>query len=83
MAVTRVLSTERRQRARALGAAIRLGSDLSGRNPRLLERSSLTLTGDRLVLSALESWQDMLRGEQMARRAQTLASALKLRLEIV
>ena len=82
VAVTRVLSAERRQRARALGAAIRLGSDLSGRNPRLLERSSLTMAGDLLILSALDGWQDMLLGEQMARRAQTLASALKRRLEL-
>ena len=47
-AIAKVLNAERRQRARALGAAVRLGCDLSGRNPRLLEHSSLSLQGDRL-----------------------------------
>jgi len=81
-AVGRILTPERRQRARALGSAIRLGSDLSARNPRLLERSSVTIRGDRLSLTALGDWGDMLLGEQTTRRAQTLASALKLKLEM-
>ncbi len=81
-AVSRVLTPERRQRARALGSAIRLGCDLSGRNPRLLEKSSLMIKGDRLVLSALAGWDDMLLGEQTARRAATVAQALKLKLEM-
>jgi exopolyphosphatase / guanosine-5'-triphosphate,3'-diphosphate pyrophosphatase len=80
--LNRILSAERRQRARAMGAAIRLGCDLSGRNPQLLEKSSLSLRGDRVVLTAGAGWEDMLLGEQTAKRAQTLASALKLRLEI-
>jgi len=80
--VGRVLSAERRQRARALGSAIRLGCDLSGRNPRLLEKSSLAIAGDRLQLRTLTGWEDMLRGEQTTRRAQTLAQALKLKLEM-
>jgi exopolyphosphatase/guanosine-5'-triphosphate,3'-diphosphate pyrophosphatase len=81
-AVGRVLTPERRQRARALGSAIRLGCDLSGRNPRLLEKSSLAVKGDRLTLSALVGWEDMLLGEQTQRRAQTVAQALKLKLEM-
>ena len=81
-AVGRVLTPERRQRARALGSAIRLGCDLSGRNPRLLEKSSLTTKGDRLTLGALAGWEDMLLGEQTARRAQTLAQTLKLKLDM-
>jgi len=80
--VSRVIGSERRQRARALGAAIRLGCDLSGRNPRLLEKSSLTAKGERLMLVATSGWEDMLLGEQTAKRAQTLASALKLKLEL-
>jgi exopolyphosphatase/guanosine-5'-triphosphate,3'-diphosphate pyrophosphatase len=80
--VARVLTPERRQRARALGAAIRLGCDLSGRNPRLLERSSLTIRGDRLTLTAARGWEDMLLGEQTAKRANTLAAALRLKLEL-
>lgn len=81
-AVARILSSERRQRARALGAAIRLGCDLSGRNPRLLETSALTIKGDKLVLTAAAGWQDMLLGEQVAKRATTVAQTLKLKLEI-
>jgi exopolyphosphatase/guanosine-5'-triphosphate,3'-diphosphate pyrophosphatase len=81
-AVARVIGAERRQRARALGAGVRLGCDLSGRNPRLLEASNLTLKGDRLRLTAADGWEDMLLGEQTAKRAQTLASALKLKLEL-
>ena len=81
-AVSRLLTAERRQRARALGAAIRLGCDLSGRNPRLLPKAALAIHGDRLALSAAPGWNDMLLGEQTAKRAATLASVLKLRLQI-
>jgi exopolyphosphatase/guanosine-5'-triphosphate,3'-diphosphate pyrophosphatase len=80
--VARVIGADRRQRARALGAAIRLGCDLSGRNRRLLEKSNLTIKGDRLLLTAATGWEDMLLGEQIAKRAQTLGSALKLKLEL-
>lgn len=81
-AVAKVLSPERRQRARALGSAIRLGCDLCGHNPLLLEKSSVAIRADRLVLTALAGWEDMLLGEQTSRRAQTLAQALKLKLEL-
>ncbi len=81
-AIGRVLSAERRQRARALGAAIRLGCDVSGRNAHLLEKSAITFQGDRLMLRAARGWEDMLLGEQTAKRAQTLASSLKLKLEL-
>jgi exopolyphosphatase/guanosine-5'-triphosphate,3'-diphosphate pyrophosphatase len=80
--VERVLTPERRQRARALGGAIRLGCDLSGRNPRLLEKSTLRVEGGRLVLRALSGWEDMLLGEQTARRAQSLATIMKLKLDM-
>ncbi|RAK52005.1 Ppx/GppA phosphatase family protein [Phenylobacterium deserti] len=78
--INRVLSAERRQRARALGAAIRLGCDLSGRNPHLLEKSSLMIHADQMVITAGAGWEDVLQGEQVAKRAQTLANTLKLKL---
>jgi exopolyphosphatase/guanosine-5'-triphosphate,3'-diphosphate pyrophosphatase len=81
-AIARVIGAERRQRARALGAAVRLGCDLSGRNPRLLEKSGLAIKGDRLTLTAARGWEDMLLGEQTTKRAQTLAGVLKLKLEV-
>ena len=80
--IARVLSADRRQRARVLGAAVRLGCDLSGRNPRLLEHSSLVIEGDRLLLTAARGWDDILLGEQTTKRAQTLAATLKLKLEL-
>lgn len=80
--VARVLTTERRQRARALGAAIRLGCDLAGRNPTLLPHSTLDIRGDTLTLSTEPAWKDMLLGEQTAKRATTLAQALKLKLQL-
>ncbi len=80
--LARILSPERRQRARALGSAVRLGCDLSGRNIRLLEKSALAVRGERLLLSALAGWEDMLLGEQTQRRAQALAQALRLKLEM-
>jgi len=81
-AVARLLTAERRQRARALGAAIRLGCDLSGRNPRLLPKAALAIHGERLLLSAAPGWHDMLLGEQTAKRAATLAGVLKLKLQV-
>ena len=80
--VNRLLSPERRARARALGSAIRLGCDLAGRNVEVLRHASLELEGDRLRLAAEPGWEDMLLGEQTAKRALTLAQALKIRLQM-
>lgn len=72
----RLLSDERLQRARALGAALRLGCDLSGRSPALLARSRLQLMDGNLLLSAEHDDAELLLGEQIAKRAATLATAL-------
>jgi exopolyphosphatase/guanosine-5'-triphosphate,3'-diphosphate pyrophosphatase len=80
--VSRLLTAERRQRARALGAAIRLGCDLSGRNGRLLEKARLSIRDDQLALNAAPGWGDMLLGEQTAKRASTLAGVLRLKLQM-
>eukprot|EP01035_Chromulina_nebulosa_P041388 gene41388-55987_t len=58
--LSRLLSETQRRRARALGSAIRLGCDLSGRSSVLLAQSRLGLKDDRLILSAAEGWSDML-----------------------
>lgn len=81
-AIARVLTPERRQRARALGAAIRLGADLTGRNPGLLADTRLAVTRGKLVLSAHPEAHYALQGEQTLKRATTLAQALRLKLEI-
>ncbi len=78
----RLLSPERMLRARALGAAMRLGCDLSGRSPALLARSALRLDKSRVILSAEPSARDLLLGEQTARRSATLAEMLERELKI-
>lgn len=78
----RLLSDTQLQRARALGAALRLGCDLSARSPALLARSKLSLDGDALRLSADASGADLLLGEQTAKRAATLAGILDCELDI-
>jgi exopolyphosphatase/guanosine-5'-triphosphate,3'-diphosphate pyrophosphatase len=80
--VARLLTEERQLRARALGLAMRLGCDLSGRTAALLAQSTLAVDGDRLVLTARPDWADMLLGEQTAKRASVLAGALRLELEM-
>lgn len=80
--VNRLLDPDRRARARALGSAIRLGCDLAGRNVEVLRHAALSVEGDRLRLSAELGWEDMLLGEQTAKRALTLAQALKIRLQM-
>ena len=78
----RVLTHERLERALALGAAIRLGCDLSGRSGELLSHSKLAVAGDALALTADARWADMLLGEQTAKRAAQLADRLELGLKI-
>ena len=80
-ALSRLLSFTAQRRAKALGAAIRLGCDLSGRNPALLAETQLSLEDETIVLTATQD-ADLLLGEQTKRRAQTFASALGRPLEI-
>ncbi len=75
--IGRLLSLERQQRARALGAAMRLGCDLSGRSSALLARSTLKLDDRYVRVLAQKDAADLLLGEQTARRAQTLAVLLE------
>ena len=80
--INRLLSHERLQRARALGAALRLGCDLSGRSPQLLARSHVGLEDNSLVLGADAAGADLLLGEQTTKRATTLAGLLGKDLQI-
>lgn len=81
-AINRLLTTAMQQRARALGAALRLGCDMSGRNPAVLRKSRLIIDGQHLRLIASGGHGDMLLGEQTAKRAQALAQALRLKLSL-
>jgi exopolyphosphatase/guanosine-5'-triphosphate,3'-diphosphate pyrophosphatase len=74
--VSRVLTPERYKRARALGAAVRLGCDLSGRSPNLLGRARLDFKPEVVSLQVDPGWEAMLLGEAIAKRAATLATVL-------
>ena len=74
--IGRLLNQDRIARARALGAGIRLGCDLSGRSPPLLARSSIRIEGEALVLGADRTGAALLLGEQTSKRASTLAAIL-------
>ncbi|TPW01860.1 MAG: exopolyphosphatase / guanosine-5'-triphosphate,3'-diphosphate pyrophosphatase [bacterium] len=80
--VTRLLSEEQRQGARALGLAIRLACDLSGRSPQLLVNARAGVKDGALVLTAAEGYADVLLGEQTRRRGKALAEAMGLKLDI-
>jgi exopolyphosphatase/guanosine-5'-triphosphate,3'-diphosphate pyrophosphatase len=77
-ALEKVLSEERMQRARALGAAMRLGCDLSGRSPPLLAKATLAVEKRALVLTAQRDHADLLLGEHTTKRLAALADALDL-----
>ncbi|MFI4974748.1 MAG: Ppx/GppA family phosphatase [Caulobacterales bacterium] len=74
--VARLLTHERYQRARALGAAVRLGCDLSGRSPELLGRTRLEFRANTVVVEVDEPSAGILWGEQAAKRSTTLATIL-------
>ena len=80
--IPRVLSVERRGRAEVLGAAMRLGCDLSGRSPELLGEAALRRVKTDLVLTVKPGAADLLLGEQTTKRAQALANALGAELKI-
>jgi exopolyphosphatase/guanosine-5'-triphosphate,3'-diphosphate pyrophosphatase len=80
--IARLLPDQARRRARALGAAIRLGCDLTGRTPALLVNTRLRLDEDRLSLTTDPARSDLLLGDQTARRANTLAGLLNMKLKV-
>lgn len=80
--VSRLLSSERLARARALGAAMRLGCDLSGRATPLLKRARLSLDGQLLHLKVERDYADLLLGEQTLKRAGSLAQRLGRKLSV-
>lgn len=80
--VRRLLSKEATTRAKVLGLAIRLGCDLSGRAAQTLRDSSLRIEDGRLIVTAAANRSDILMGEQTNKRANALATALGLKLEI-
>jgi exopolyphosphatase/guanosine-5'-triphosphate,3'-diphosphate pyrophosphatase len=80
--IARLLTHERVQRARALGAAIRLACDLSGRSPELLRQASLDIRPSSMIVEAEEAVAPLLLGEQTAKRGATLAALLERELKL-
>jgi exopolyphosphatase/guanosine-5'-triphosphate,3'-diphosphate pyrophosphatase len=80
--LSRILSGEAHARALALGAAMRLGCDLSGRSADLLRRSALRIEDGAVVLTTDARWADMLLGEQTAKRAAQFADRLEMGLKL-
>jgi len=78
----RVLPPEHLKRARALGAALRLGCDLSGRSPPLLAKSALALDKKTLTLTAQRDYADLLLGEHTSKRFNALAAALDVEAKV-
>lgn len=74
--LARLLSSQAHRRARALGAAIRLGCDLSGKNGVLLADTTLDFDEERVVLSANSPAAEAILGDQARKRAETLAAVL-------
>ncbi len=80
--IERLLSDDAAKRARAIGLAIRLACDLSGRSPQLLANATAKVKGGDLRLTATEGYADVLLGEQTKKRAKALAEAMDLGLKI-
>ncbi len=76
--VTRLLTPDRLKRARALGAAMRLGCDLSGRSPQLLAAASLRPGPRGLHLVVRADKAELVMGEQTRKRLGALADVLEI-----
>jgi len=80
--IARMITHEAVQRARAVGAAVRLACDLSGRSPELLARASLEIRPSAVIVEAEEASAPILLGEQTAKRAATLAQLMERDLKL-
>ena len=78
--VDRLLSPEGQKRARALGLAMRLACDMSGRSPQLLSNAAISISKTNLRLTAVKGYAAMLLGSQTKRRAKALSDAMELEL---
>ncbi len=81
--IERLLSSDQRQRARAIGFAMRLGADVSGRSAQLLRESQLRLRDGQVLLSVNAAWTDILLCENVPKRLAQLADCLGMQPDIV
>jgi exopolyphosphatase/guanosine-5'-triphosphate,3'-diphosphate pyrophosphatase len=81
-AYLRLLSEERRKPAAALGAALRLGADISGRSEKLLAQFEASVRESKLRLKVKRSASHLMT-EQVVKRLEAAANALGLEAEPV
>lgn len=81
-AYERLLNDDQRKSASALGAALRLGADLSGRSDRILRAFGLQPSSGRITLSTDRAHAHLLT-EQIAKRLDPLGLALGVTAQIV
>jgi exopolyphosphatase/guanosine-5'-triphosphate,3'-diphosphate pyrophosphatase len=81
-AFTRLLSEEQRNAAQALGAALRLGADISGRAPAILDDFTLGLVGGKLTLSYKASRAHLVT-ELASKRLEPLAAVLGVEAQLL
>jgi exopolyphosphatase/guanosine-5'-triphosphate,3'-diphosphate pyrophosphatase len=79
--VNRLLEPDQTRIAAAVGLAMRLGADLSGRNEELMAHFTLKRQGGALVLSAALGFGHLLT-DQAVRRLEPLAEALQLKAQL-
>ncbi len=79
--MARLLTEEQGRIAAAMGLAMRLGADLSGRNETLMGRFALKRQDDALILSAAQGAGHLLT-DQAVRRLEPLAEALGLKAQV-
>jgi exopolyphosphatase/guanosine-5'-triphosphate,3'-diphosphate pyrophosphatase len=72
-----LLNEHQKKAAAALGAAMRLGAELSGRAPSLLQAFKLTMNNEKLVISGASEHKHLLT-EPVLRRVEPLAEALNV-----
>ena len=82
LAYDRLLNDDQRKAAAAIGAALRLGAELSGRSEKILGAFTLTLTKDKLTL-ATDAAHAHLLTDQVVRRLEPLAAILGVSAQVV
>lgn len=76
--VERLLTPEQAEAASALGLALRLGCDLSGRTASVMDQFTLRRDKDQLILTAAQGAQHLVT-DQAVRRFEPLAEAFRLK----
>jgi exopolyphosphatase/guanosine-5'-triphosphate,3'-diphosphate pyrophosphatase len=76
--VERLLTPDQAEGASALGLALRLGCDLSGRTAAVMDQFTLRREKDQLILTAAQGAQHLVT-DQAVRRFEPLAEAFKLK----